>query len=336
VESHQPSPLIPPSDPDLARFSAVVAEAENQIERVLLGQHDAVRAVLVALLAGGHVLLEGPPGIGKTLLARSVSQVLGVTFRRVQFTPDLMPPDIVGGNVLSSTGAFEFHAGPVFTQVLLADEINRAPAKTQAALLEAMGDRQVTIDGVTRTLPEPFFTIATQNPVESEGTFPLPEAQLDRFMMKILVDHPTREVEVSLLEHYLRGFDPARLEAAALRRVVDGAQIVELKQIARQVRVERPILDYITTIVGRTRRDAAVDLGASPRASIALLLCSQVQAAAENRSYVVPDDVKELAAPVLRHRFLMQPDAELEGIRPDDVVARILADVPVPGAEATR
>ena len=319
---------------DIPSFAETFRAAEAQVNRVVLGQEHVVRSVLVALIAGGHVLLEGPPGIGKTLLARSMAHVLGVSFKRIQFTPDLMPSDVTGGNVFNQrVDDFVFRAGPVFTQVLLADEINRAPAKTQAALLEAMGDRQVSVDGTTHALPVPFFTLATQNPVESEGTYPLPEAQLDRFLLKVLVDHPAQAVEVSLLRNVLRGFDAADLDSVSLDVVLDDAGILAMRRVARSVTVDDALLEYIAAIVGRTRSNPAVDLGASPRASIALLLASQVVAAAEGRSYVVPDDVKELAAPVLRHRFLLQPDAELEGTRPDDVIAGILLDVPVPGGE---
>ena len=322
------------SEAEAVAFQARFDQAVGQVGRVVLGQREVVRSVLVALIAGGHVLLEGPPGIGKTLLARSMAQVLGVQFTRIQFTPDLMPSDVTGGNVFNQrVDDFVFRPGPVFTQVLLADEINRAPAKTQAALLEAMGDRQVTVDGETRPLPRPFFTLATQNPVESEGTYPLPEAQLDRFLIKVLVGHPSKAVEVRLLEHYVSGFDASELDAVGLEQVLDEGAIAELQRQARRVTVEAEILDYIASVVGRTRAHPAVDLGASPRASIALLLASQVLAAAEGRTFVVPDDVKELAMPVLRHRFLLQPDAELEGTRPDDVVRAILLDVPVPGGE---
>ena len=318
----------------VADFAVTFGEIVAEVERVLLGQQEVVHASLVALFAGGHVLMEGPPGLGKTLLARTISRTLGVPFRRIQFTPDLMPSDVTGGNVFNQKiDGFEFHAGPVFTSILLADEINRAPAKTQASLLEAMSDRQVTVDGQTRTLPRPFFTMATQNPVESEGTYPLPEAQLDRFMMKVLVHPPTHAVEVTLLRNVRDGFDASDLDAVGLRTIASAQRVEQMRQTARAVRVDDDILDYVASIVGRTREHAAVDLGASPRASIALLLCSQVLAASEERDYVVPDDVKELAAPVLRHRFLMQPDAELEGISADDVVREILQDVPVPGGE---
>ncbi len=323
------------SDEGTAWFAERFGQVCDEVGRVVLGQDEVVRSVLIALLAGGHVLLEGPPGIGKTLLARSMAAVLGVGFKRIQFTPDLMPSDVTGGNVFNQrVDDFVFRAGPVFTQVLLADEINRAPAKTQASLLEAMSDRQVTVDGASRELPDPFFTLATQNPVESEGTYPLPEAQLDRFLLKVLVDHPRQEVEITLLQHYLGGFDASDLESVGLRPLLDVAGIERMRRVARAVKVGPEVLEYITAIVGRTRQHPAVDLGASPRASIALLLAGQVVAAAEGRDFVVPDDIKELAAPVLRHRFLLEPDAELEGTTPDDVVRAILLDVPVPGGAA--
>lgn len=318
----------------LAKFAAQFAALEAEVGRVVLGQDDVVRQVLIALIAGGHVLLEGPPGIGKTLLSRTLARTMDVTYRRVQFTPDLMPSDVTGGNVFNQqSNAFEFRAGPVFTQVLLADEINRAPAKTQSALLEAMSDRQVSVDGETRVLPQPFFVIATQNPIESEGTYPLPEAQLDRFLVKVMVDHPPAGTEVNLLKAYVGGFDPADLAAAGVRTLAHADTVLEMHKQARTVRVSEELLAYIAEIVSRTRQHPAVALGASPRASIALLLCAQVVAAADGRDYVVPDDIKELTRPVLRHRFLLQPDAELEGFDADDVVDAIVRDVPVPGGE---
>ena len=316
-------------------FASAFAAIRHEINRVLLGQDEVVEQVLLAIFAQGHVLIEGVPGLGKTLLVRTLGRVLGSEFKRIQFTPDLMPSDVTGGNVFNQqVNQFVFLPGPVFTQLLLADEINRAPAKTQSALLEAMQDRSVTVDGATRPLPRPFFTIATQNPIESQGTYPLPEAQLDRFLMKITVDHPTREVEKALLGHYVRGFDAANLDTVGIRQIVSVEQLLALQEATRQIAVQDEVLDYITDVVGRTRAHRSVYLGASPRASIALLTCARAKAASEGRPYVVPDDVKALAPAILRHRVVLHPDAEIEGIGPDDVIAAILREAPVPRTAA--
>jgi MoxR-like ATPase len=316
-------------------FERIFTAMRTQVARVLLGQDEIVEEVLLAILARGHVLIEGVPGLGKTLLVRTLSRVLGCEFKRIQFTPDLMPSDVTGGNVWNQQQhAFQFVAGPVFTQLLLADEINRAPAKTQAALLEAMQDRSVSVDGISRPLPSPFFVIATQNPVESQGTYPLPEAQLDRFLMKILVRHPTREVEKAILRNHAAGFDASDLDTIQLERVATAADVVALQQSLGQVRVDEGIFDYITEVVARTRQHRSIYLGASPRASIALLKIARARAASEGRDFVSPDDVKFLAPAVLRHRLVLHPDAEIEGMNPDDCVAGILREVAVPNTSA--
>ncbi len=315
-----------------ARFESIQSEAA----RVLLGQDELILHTLIAVLAGGHVLIEGVPGLGKTLLVRTLSHVLGATFKRIQFTPDLMPSDVTGGNVFNQKeDRFVFHEGPIFTQLLLADEINRAPAKTQSSLLEAMQDLAVSSDGMTRPLPDPFFVIATQNPIESQGTYPLPEAQLDRFLIKINVLHPTAEVEKQILRNHAQGFNSARLEDSGLTRVATAEDLCAMRRTLTSVRVDEGIIEYIADIVGRSRAHRSVYLGASPRASIGLLSVARALAASEGREFVIPDDVKALAPAVLRHRLILHPDAEIEGISADDCVVDILREAKVPKTAAS-
>jgi len=310
------------------------ARIRQETARVLVGQDDLIETTLVAMLARGHVLIEGAPGLGKTLLVRALARAIGCSYRRIQFTPDLMPSDITGGNVLDPrSGTFVFHEGPIFTQFLLADEINRAPAKTQAALLEAMQERSVTVDGVTRALPDPFFVIATQNPIESHGTYPLPEAQLDRFLCKLLVTYPSVEFEKQILRSHLSG-DPAALEEGSLVEVVKSAELVAMQRALGEIQVEEAILDYVTAIVTSTRRHRALQTGVSPRAAVALARAARAQAAVSGRGYVIPDDVKGMAPAVLRHRVILQPDAELEGTTAEDCIGEILRDVTVPKSSA--
>jgi MoxR-like ATPase len=310
-------------------FAGNFQSIRQEMAKVVVGQEEIVDGVLAALLARGHALIEGAPGLGKTLIARALGVVSGTTFKRIQFTPDLMPSDVTGSSVFDrQTSAFSFIAGPIFSQILLADEINRAPAKTQSALLEAMQDRQVTVDGTSRPLPLPFTVIATQNPVESQGTYPLPEAQLDRFLVKLLVADPPREVEHSVVRHHADGFDPTDL--SSLRAVVNPSVLTEMQTAAQAVRVDDSIVAYVVDLVRRTRDDRAIELGASPRASIALLKCAQVIAASAGRPFVTPDDVKPMTLAVLRHRIMLHPDAQLQGVTADDRIHDILKTAPVP------
>ncbi|HEY1013454.1 MAG TPA: MoxR family ATPase [Herpetosiphonaceae bacterium] len=309
-----------------------VAEyVRREASKVLVGQEEIVTQLLVALLSGGHVLLEGVPGTAKTLMAKTMAQLIQAEFKRVQFTPDLMPSDVMGTTVYEmSSGQFRLHKGPIFTQILLGDEINRAPAKTQAALLEAMEENQVTIEGESLPLPAPFFVIATQNPVEYEGTYPLPEAQLDRFLFKVLVGYSAPEVEQEVLRRYNQGFNARDLSTANLQASITPDTVIKCREEISALRVEDGIIGYINAIAQESRRSPDLILGGSPRASISLLLSSKTYAAMQGRNYVVPDDVKFLAKPVYRHRIILKPEAEIEGLNADAAMTRILARVEVP------
>ncbi|MCK5800443.1 MAG: MoxR family ATPase [Deltaproteobacteria bacterium] len=316
---------------DGQRFAEIIDGIRREVAKVLVGQEEIVEGVLVALIARGHVLLEGVPGLGKTLLVRTLARALSLDFKRIQFTPDLMPSDVTGNKVYDAkVSELVFRPGPVFTQLLLADEINRAPAKTQSALLEAMQEAQVTIDGESHVLSAPFITMATQNPVESQGTYPLPEAQLDRFMFKLNMSYPAKSEENRILENYVAGFRADDLDAAGVDAVCDAATIAELQSMVAEVEVDERVVDYITSVVGQTRSWGSLFMGASPRASVTLLVASRVAAAMVGRDYINPDDVRRLAPWTLRHRVILNPDAEIEGITADDVVRDILTSVEVP------
>ena len=304
----------------------------DALRRVVLGQEAATREVLVCLLARGHILLEGVPGTAKTLLVRTLALALDVRFGRIQFTPDLMPADITGITLLSGAREFTFRPGPVFADLVLADEINRAPAKTQAALLEAMQERTVTVDGTSHPLSPTFTVFATQNPIEFEGTYPLPEAELDRFMVKVQVGYPTAEVEQGILTKYVEGFEADRTDTYGVQPVTNAAGLEALRAAVDRIRVEPRITGYITAIVRGTREAASLTLGASPRAGVALFKAARAAALLEGRDYVIPDDVKLLAPAVLRHRVNVAPELELEGVTADQALKAILDRIEAPTA----
>ncbi|HXY44956.1 MAG TPA: MoxR family ATPase [Acidimicrobiales bacterium] len=319
----EPRPL------SLAEVGELATAILDEVDRAIVGKRDAVGLVLLGVLAGGHILLEDVPGVAKTLAARSLCQATGLSYSRIQFTPDLMPADVTGSSFYDARRAeLEFRPGPLFANLVLGDEINRAPPKTQAALLEAMQEHQVTADGTTHALPEPFAVIATQNPIEYEGTYPLPEAQLDRFLLRVSIGYPDRAGEEELVQRRAR----RGREDAGLRPVTDAAGVLRMQAAVERVEIAQPVAGYLVDLVRATREMSGVQVGASPRASVALLQASRARAALCGRDYVLPDDVKAVAEPCLAHRLCLQPEMWLRGVQPAELVRRCLATVPVPVA----
>jgi MoxR-like ATPase len=311
--------------PDIGVVREIAQDVISEVSRVIVGMGDKLQMLFIGLLTNGHILLEGVPGLAKTVMAKTFAEALGITFRRIQFTPDLLPSDITGSMVFDqSKGDFVIRKGPLFANIVLADEINRTAPKTQAALLEAMGEKQVTIEGKTYDLEKPFQVLATQNPIEQEGTYPLPEAQLDRFLFKLWLDYPIEDDEVEIMQRQLSGLK-INMEA-----ITNGEEIIELQKLTDKVYVDRIILDYIRDIIFKTRNDPQISMGAGPRASLTLMKTAKARAAIMGRDYVTPDDVKELCVPVLNHRLALKPEAELEGLTTTAVINRILNDVQVP------
>lgn len=314
---------------DLSALSEQIQLIKKEIGKVIVGQEAMIDLLLTAMLADGHVLIEGVPGVAKTLTAKLLSKVVEVDFSRIQFTPDLMPSDVLGTSVYNvKTSTFEFKAGPIFSNIVLIDEINRAPAKTQAALFEVMEERQVTIDGTTHHMKSPYLVVATQNPIEQEGTYRLPEAQLDRFLFKIIVQYPEYEQEVSILtrHHERQGAQPVSEVAS----VLNADQLSAFRALANQVHIEPPLISYIARITAETRRNAMLFLGASPRASVALLSSAKAYAIIHGRDFVSPEDIKTVAYPVLRHRIILSPEKEMEGVTADEIVKQIIDKIEVP------
>jgi MoxR-like ATPase len=311
-------------------LSRLATHVRGEFSKVIVGQHQAIDQILLVIVCGGHALMEGVPGLAKTLAAKTVARICGLEFQRVQCTADLMPADVIGTNIFNMrTSDFALHRGPVFTDFLLVDEINRTSPRTQAALLECMEERQVTIDGTRHPLSEFFTVFATQNPIEFEGTYPLPEAQLDRFLLKIRVGYPSENEEMELLTRYGGGFDPRRLDSIAITPLEPGL-LVAARRDVEKVRVEPALYSYLVTLVRRTRDWPALSLGASTRAAIALFTVARALAGIEGRDFLIPDDIKAAAPAVLRHRILLKPEADLEGLTADQVISELLASVEVP------
>ena len=314
---------------DLTLFNEKIQQLRQEISTVIIGQTQAVDLLLTAILANGHVLIEGMPGVAKTLLARLISRLIDARFSRIQFTPDLMPSDVLGTTIFNvKTSEFDFHKGPVFADIILVDEINRAPAKTQAALFEVMEERQVTIDGVTHKMGELYTILATQNPIEQEGTYRLPEAQLDRFLMKITMDYPSVEEETDILLHHQQDSNFVKLDK--IKPVLTKAELLELRKMLSEVVVDKYLLRYIVEIVQQTRTSRAVFSGASPRASVAILQCAKAYALLQGRDFITPDDIKYVAPSVLHHRLILTAEAEMEGYTPMKVAQRLTDNVEVP------
>ena len=325
-----PQPASPP--PPYPDPRAPIVALRDEIGKVVVGQEGTLSGLIAALLVRGHVLLEGVPGVAKTLLVKTLARALDLEFGRVQFTPDLMPSDVTGQLVLDrgSADGMRFRQGPIFTNLFLADEINRTPPKTQSALLEAMEERQVTAEGVARALPDPFVVIATENPVEHEGTYPLPEAQLDRFMFKLLVGYPTFEQEAEILARHHSGLDPHDVVAAGVRPVANATDLLRAREQVELVDVQPTVQQYIVAVCRATRDSPSVELGVSPRGAAALLHASKAWAWLSGRSFVTPDEVKAVAKPTLRHRLIVRPELELDGVTADGLLDSILATVPAP------
>jgi MoxR-like ATPase len=314
---------------DVSKVENIHQKVNNELEKVIIGQKDLIDQMLIGLLSGGHVLVEGVPGIAKTLTAKLIAKTLQIDFSRIQFTPDLMPSDVLGTNVFNlKNSEFKFNKGPVFSNIVLIDEINRAPAKTQAALFEVMEEYQITVDGETYKLDQPFFVMATQNPIEQEGTYKLPEAQLDRFIFKINIGHPSLEEEKAILKKFKNDFNLAT--ADNVQPVLSAQDILEAREVVEKVFIQTELLDYIATLVYQTRTSGDLYLGASPRASLAMMKASKAMAAISGRDYVTPDDVRYVSYPVLNHRILLTPEREMEGVDAKQVIENLIKSVEVP------